>query len=71
MKLKGQGVVTMPTYTITVYERNGEKRLDESFEAKNDQEAKNIGQNRIEEHNYTEHPYRVVSPIAKLILFHS
>lgn len=30
----------MPTYTLTAFERDGEKLLDETFEAANDEEAK-------------------------------
>lgn len=60
----------MRTYVLTVFEKNGEKLLEESFEAPNDQEAKHIGEKKLEEAGYLEHTHRCVSPEAKLILFH-
>lgn len=60
----------MKTYTLTVFAKSGEKLLDENFSAANDQEAKSIGQSKLEEKGYTEHTHRCVSPDAKLILFH-
>lgn len=60
----------MRNYVLTVFEKNGEKLLDESFEATNDQEAKSIGEKRLAEAGYLEHTHRCVSPEAKLILFH-
>ena len=60
----------MKTYFLTVYNPDGEKLLDESFTAENDWEAKKIGEEKLAEHGYTEHTHRLVSPEAKLILFH-
>ncbi|MFA1819091.1 YhzD family protein [Virgibacillus oceani] len=58
------------TYALTVFDQSGGKLLDESFTAKNDDEAKEIGQTRLEEEEYSERTHRCVSPEAKLILFH-
>ena len=60
----------MRSYSLTVFNSTGEKLLDESFSAVNDEEAKKVGLTKIEEKEYTEHTYRCVSPDAKLILFH-
>ncbi|WP_099157348.1 YhzD family protein [Virgibacillus ndiopensis] len=60
----------MRTYMLTVFEKTGEKLLDESFSAENDIEAKKIGEARLAEEGYREHTHRCVSPEAKLILFH-
>ena len=60
----------MKTFTLTVFDPSGEKLLDESFEAENNEEAKIIGQNRLEDEGYSEHTHRCVSPEAKLVLFH-
>jgi len=61
----------MPIYKLTVFEKNGEKLLDEPFEVNNDAEAKKRGEQILKEKNYEEKTYRCVSPEGKLILFHS
>lgn len=61
----------MAEYVLTVYERNGKLLLDETFEAKDDTEAKALGMQRLYEEGYTEHLYRCVAPNARLVLFHS
>lgn len=60
----------MRTYKLTIFELNGEKVLDESFEANNDGEAKVKGQKMLEEHNALHKTHRCCSPEGKLILFH-
>ncbi|GAA0596037.1 YhzD family protein [Virgibacillus siamensis] len=60
----------MKTYNLTVFDKSGEKLLDESFEAANNEEAKKVGTARLEEEGYSEHTHRCVSPEAKLVLFH-
>ncbi|RYG72867.1 hypothetical protein EU245_08650 [Lentibacillus lipolyticus] len=60
----------MKTYALTVFDKTGEKLLDESFEAASNDEAKNIGQKRLAEKGYSEYTHRCVSPDAKLVLFH-
>ncbi|WP_044748814.1 YhzD family protein [Bacillus alveayuensis] len=60
----------MKTYTLTVFEKNGEKLLDETFEAANDEEAKKIGEQKLREKNYHEKTHRCTSSSGKLILFH-
>jgi len=57
-------------YTLTVYAKDGENLLDETFSAQNDEEAKEMGTNKLSEHGYAEHTHRCVSPDARLILFH-
>lgn len=61
----------MRTYFLTVFEQTGEKLLDESFQASNDKEAKEIGQSKLNERGYEHNTHRCVSPEAKLLLFHS
>lgn len=60
----------MKTYALTVFDKSGEKLLDESFEAANNDEAKKVGESRLTEEGYSEHTHRCVSPDAKLVLFH-
>lgn len=60
----------MRTYVLTVFDKSGDKLLDESFTAENDNEAKNVGNARLADEGYSEHTHRCVSPEAKLVLFH-
>lgn len=60
----------MRNYALTVFSQSGENLLDESFEAEDNEKAKEIGQNRLEEEGYSEHTHRCVSPDGKLVLFH-
>lgn len=60
----------MKNYKITVFEANGEKLLDESFQATNDSEAKKQGEQLLLDKNLIEKTHRCVSPTGKLILFH-
>ncbi|MGP4106571.1 YhzD family protein [Virgibacillus sp. L01] len=60
----------MRTYVLTVFDKSGEILLDESFEAASNDEAKKIGQAKLDEEGYSEHTHRCVSPDAKLVLFH-
>lgn len=60
----------MKSYVLTVFDKTGKKLLDESFEAENNDVAKQIGQNKLEEKGYSEYTHRCVSPDAKLLLFH-
>jgi YhzD-like protein len=60
----------MQTYKLTVFEANGEKILDEAFQAANEQEAKTKGENLLHEKNMHEKTHRCTSPHGKLIIFH-
>lgn len=60
----------MRTYALTVFDDSGEKLLDESFTAPTDDEAKTVGQARLEDAGFQGHTHRCVTPEAKLILFH-
>lgn len=60
----------MQTYKLTVFEANGEKILDEAFQAPNDSEAKTKGENLLQEKNMHEKTHRCTSPQGKLIIFH-
>jgi hypothetical protein len=60
----------MRSYALTVFEQTGEKLLDESFMAANDEDAKKKGTERLTVEGYMEHTHRCVSPEAKLVLFH-
>jgi len=61
----------MNEYKLTAFEPNGEKILDETFEAQNDDEAKRKGEALIEEKGIGEKSYRCTSSNGKLILFQS
>ncbi|HWO76972.1 MAG TPA: YhzD family protein [Bacillus sp. (in: firmicutes)] len=61
----------MKIYRLTVFEKNGEKLLDESIEAASDAEAKQKGTELLTKHQYLEKTHRCTSPDGKLILFHT
>ncbi|ALC91955.1 hypothetical protein AM500_20780 [Bacillus sp. FJAT-18017] len=61
----------MKTYKLTVFEQDGEKLLDDSFQAENDDQAKEIGQKALEEKGFAEKTHRCTSPAGKLLLFHN
>lgn len=61
----------MKTYKLTAFERDGEKLLDESFQAENDEAAKESGRKALEEKGLIEKAHRCTSPAGKLLLFHS
>lgn len=60
----------METYYLTVFKPDGEKLLNESFEASNDTEAEKIGRQMLEEKELTETTHRCISPRGKILLFH-
>ncbi|KQL55087.1 hypothetical protein AN964_17285 [Heyndrickxia shackletonii] len=60
----------MPNYKLTVFEENGEKLLDETFEAANDAEAKKLGETILIEKGAIDKTHRCTSPSGKLLLFH-
>lgn len=60
----------MKTYKLTIFEPNGEKIVDEAFEAKDDNEAKEIGEKMLAEKGAIDKTHRCTSPAGKLILFH-
>ncbi|CDQ40729.1 MULTISPECIES: YhzD family protein [Virgibacillus] len=60
----------MRNYTLTVFDPSGKKLLDETINAANDEEAKQLGTTKLEAEGYLEHTHRCVSPEAKLVLFH-
>ncbi|RDZ13894.1 hypothetical protein C3744_15260 [Priestia megaterium] len=60
----------MSTYTLTAFEKTGEKLIDEIFEATSETEAKTIGTKKLEELSYLEKTHRCVSSSGKLVLFH-
>ncbi|MBM7554137.1 YhzD family protein [Thalassobacillus pellis] len=60
----------MKAYALTVFEKDGTKLLDESFEAADDKEAKEIGETKLRDKGYLEHTHRCVAPNGHLVLFH-
>jgi hypothetical protein len=60
----------MSIYKLTVFEPSGEKVMDESIEAANDDIAKEMGSKLLKEKGYEETTHRLTSPVGKLILFH-
>ena len=60
----------MKTYKLTVFEENGEKLLDEAFQAGNDEEAKGIGEKLLTEKGLFAKTHRCTSSDGKLVLFH-
>ena len=60
----------MSIYKLTVFEPSGEKVMDESIEAANDDIAKEMGSKLLKEKGYEEMTHRLTSPVGKLLLFH-
>lgn len=60
----------MQTYKLTAFSPDGEKLIDEAFQAENDQHAKELGNNMLSEKDLQEVTHRCTSPRGKLILFH-
>ena len=60
----------MKTYKLTAFNATGEKLLDESFQAENDNEAKEKGTQLLTEKDLLETTHRCTSPSGKLVLFH-
>lgn len=58
------------SYVLTVFDKSGEKLLDEMIDATNDTEGKAQAEKVLSEKGYTEHTHRFVSPDARLVLFH-
>ena len=61
----------MKTYKLTAFESNGEKILDESIQAEQDDVAKELAEKLLAEKNLLESTHRCTSPNGKLLLFHS
>jgi YhzD-like protein len=61
----------MKTYKLTVFEANGEKILEEAFQAEHDDAAKELGEKLLSEKNLLDKTHRCTSPSGKLLLFHS
>ncbi|MDM5187356.1 YhzD family protein [Bacillus sp. DX4.1] len=59
----------MGVYTLTVFEKDGSKALDESFEATTEAEAKSKGETILREKQLYEHTHRCTSSAGKLVLF--
>ncbi|GAC90249.1 hypothetical protein KN10_0685 [Anoxybacillus flavithermus NBRC 109594] len=68
--MQRKGVGKMKTYTLTVFEKTGEKLLDETFTAANDDEAKRIGEQKLKEKQFEHKTHRCTTSSGKLILFH-
>lgn len=61
----------MKNYVLTVFNKKGEKLLDEPFEAQSDEEAKSISKTQLNENNYMNNAYRCTRSDAKLVLFNN
>ncbi|CEG29646.1 YhzD family protein [Bacillus sp. B-jedd] len=61
----------MKIYKLTAFEQDGNKLLDESFQAENDDAAQEKGRGILEEKGLLEKAHRCTSLAGKLLLFHS
>lgn len=52
------GGIIVKNFNLTVFSKQGEKLLDESFSAKNDEEAKSLGHKKLDKEGYSEHTHR-------------
>lgn len=59
----------MGVYILTVFEKDGSKMLDESFEATTEAEAKSKGASILQEKGLHEKIHRCTSSAGKLVLF--
>ncbi|MFT4417209.1 YhzD family protein [Fredinandcohnia humi] len=57
-------------YVLTVFDKTGEKLLEETFDAATEKEAKEIGEKMLQEKNYQDTTHRCTSSAGKLVLFH-
>ncbi|WP_110929001.1 YhzD family protein [Bacillus massiliglaciei] len=57
-------------YKLTVFDPSGEKLLDESINAENNNDAKEIAERILEEKGYEERTHRCTAPDGKMIVFH-
>lgn len=64
-------MVVLKTYTVTAFEKDGKKIIDQTFTANNDAEAKTKGEEILRENEALEKTHRVVSPEGRLLLFHT
>lgn len=60
----------MGVYTVTAFSQDGTKLLEKSFEAMTEREAKQRGEDILQQNGITS-TYRCTSSSGKLILFHS
>ncbi len=60
----------MKVYKLTAFDATGEKLLDETIQAANDEEAKAKGTSLLAEKKLEEKTHRCTSPSGKLVLFH-
>lgn len=61
----------MRTYKLTAFEQTGKMILDETFTAETDDQAKEQGQQLLNEKGLADQTHRLASPAGKLLLFHS
>lgn len=61
---------TMSNYRLTAFEKSGESIIDEQFEANNDTEAKEIGEQKLAIAGALDKTHRCINPTGKLLLFH-
>ncbi|MEC3430888.1 hypothetical protein BK721_11625 [Bacillus thuringiensis serovar nigeriensis] len=59
----------MGVYVLTVFEKDGSKALDESFEAATEKEAKAKGESILQEKGLYKKTHRCTSTAGKLVLF--
>lgn len=60
----------MAIYRITAFEKTGETIIDEKFEASSDQEAKKVGEEKLNIIGALHKTHRCINPTGKLLLFH-
>lgn len=61
----------MKTYKLTAFKHDGEIITEETFEAENDDAAKEKGRALLDEKGLADQTHRLASPMGKLLLFHS
>lgn len=60
----------MASFKLTAFDKNGHKLLEETFQANNEDEAKQYGEKILNEKELIDKTHRCTSSTGKLILFH-
>lgn len=70
LAIERKGITKMNNYTFTVFEKTGKLLVEEKWEFSSDEEAKRLGEKRVEEQGYADSTHRLVNTAGKLVLFH-
>lgn len=61
----------MMSFKLTAFDKTGQKLLDETFQAINEESAKQLGEQILKEKDLLNKTHRCTSSAGKLIIFHA